>query len=199
MLKWILICVLFSMKLYAETKVLAFSGSTRKDSFNKKLILETALNARQMGADVTVIDLKNYPLPFYDADLELNEKMPANATALRKLMKEASVIVIASPEYNSSLSAVLKNALDWASRSEDGGSSREAFKGKKFVLMSTSPGPGGGANSLAHLKAIIEVIGGTVMQQSFIVPNAYQAFDDQGFLKDPNLKMQLQKLIKEAI
>lgn len=197
LLKWmILLTTLFSADLSAEIKMLAFSGSTREGSFNKQLIQEAASIAGKMGINATVIDLKNYQTPFYDADLEMRYKMPENAKALRNLMKQSEVILIASPEYNASVSAVLKNALDWASRSEDGSSSREAFKGKTFVLMSASPGRGGGARGLIHLKAIIEDVGGTIFPKQFVVPNAYTAFDEQGHLRDPKLQMELQHIIQ---
>ena len=200
MWKWMLVlCAVYSASLSAEIKVLVFSGSTREESFNKKLIAEAALLARQVPAHVTVIDLKNFPIPFYDEDLEKREGMPLKAKQFRQLMIQSDVIMIASPEYNGSLSAVLKNAIDWASRSENGGSSREAFKGKKFVIMSASPGSGGGARGLVHLRTIIENIGGTVLSEQVVVPDAYNAFDEQGHLKNEKVKKDLEMLIHTAI
>ena len=200
MWKWmIILCVVFSVNLSAEIKILAFSGSTREDSVNKKLIFEAASLTRQMSANITVIDLKDYPIPFYDGDLEAKEGMPTTAKQLRQLMIQSHIILIASPEYNGSLSAVLKNTIDWASRSEEGGSSREAFKGKKFVIMSASPGSSGGARGLVHLRTIIENIGGTVIPQQLVVPDAYNAFDQQRHLKNPKMKLELQQLIEAAI
>lgn len=195
----IVLCVVFSANLSAEIKVLAFAGSTRKDSVNKKLVVEAAQIARQMQANVTVIDLKEYPIPFYDEDLETKEGMPIKAKQLRQLMIQNDVILIASPEHNGSLSAVLKNAIDWASRSEKGGGSREAFQGKKFVLMSASPGSGGGARGLVHLRTIIENIGGTVLSQQVVVPDAYNAFDEQGHLKNEKVKKDIEQLVHKAI
>lgn len=200
MWKWLIVlCVAFTATVNAETRVLAFGGSTQEDSINKKLVLEAANLARQMGASVTVIDLKDYPIPLYDADLETEEGMPAKAKKLRQLMIQSQVILIASPEYNGSLSGVLKNAIDWASRSEDADSSREAFKGKKFAIMSASPGSGGGARGLVHLRAILENIGGTVIPQQVVVPDAYDAFDEQGHLKNSKLKLELRQLVQTAI
>jgi NAD(P)H-dependent FMN reductase len=200
MWKWIIIlCMGFSTLLHAEPKILAFAGSTREDSANKKLVLEAANLARQQGAFVTVIDLKNFPIAFYDADLESKEGMPSKARQLRQLMIDSDVILIASPEYNGSLSASLKNTIDWASRGEAGGSSREAFAGKIFGLMSASPGQGGGARGLVHLRNIIENIGGTVLPQQVVVPNSYNAFDSQGHLKDEKIKMEINQLIQAAI
>lgn len=200
MLKWLIIaCLGFSAALSAETKVLAFAGSTREDSVNKKLVAQAAHAAQQMHANVTVIDLKDYPIPLYDGDLEAKEGMPLKAKQLRQLMIQNDVILIASPEYNGSLSAVLKNAIDWASRSEDGKSSREAFKGKKFVIMSASPGSGGGDRGLAHLRTIIENIGGTVLSKQVTLPDAYNAFNEQGCLKNEKIKKELQEAIHSAI
>jgi len=189
----------FSINLSAETKVLAFSGSTREDSVNKKLVSEAANLARQMDADVVVVDLKDYSIPIYNGDLEAKEGMPNTVKQLRQLMIRSNVIFIASPEYNGSVSAILKNIIDWTSRSEQGTPSRDAFKGKKFVIMSASPGPSGGVRGLAHLKSIIENVGGTVISQQFVLPDAYNAFDEKGQLKDPKLKTELQQLIQSAI
>jgi NAD(P)H-dependent FMN reductase len=197
--KWIFIlCVAFSASLCAEVKVLALAGSTREGSFNKKLVSEAAGIARQMGACVTLIDLKDYPIPFYDGDLEASLGMPQKAKELRKLMIQSQVILIASPEYNASVSAVLKNFIDWVSRSEQGGSSRD-LEGKKFVIMSTSPGRGGGARGLVHLRAILEDIGGTVVPQQVVVPDAYNAFDEWGHLKSPKLKAEIRQALQSVI
>lgn len=199
MWKWIiLLCAICSASLSAEINVLAFSGSTRKDSVNKKLVLEAAHFARGKGANVTVIDFKDYAMPFYDGDLEAANGMPIKAKQLRQLMIKSRVIFIASPNYNSSLSAVLKNAIDWASRSEEGHESREAFKGKIFVIMSAGPGASGGAKGLGHLKTILEKLGGTVLPQQFVVPHAGQAFDQEGHLISAK-HVELQELIATVI
>ncbi len=200
MWKWMIVfCVAFTATLKAEIKILAFAGSTRENSVNKKLISEAAKITCQMEVNVTVIDLKDYPFPFYDADLEAKEGMPTKVKQLRQLLIQNDVILIASPEYNGSLSAVLKNTIDWASRSEAGGSSREAFKGKTFAIMSASPGPLGGALGLVHLRTIIENIGGRVISQQVVVPDAYNAFDEQGRLKNEKIKKEIQLLVQSAI
>ncbi len=203
MSKWIMVIFVAVMTsnaiLYAETNVLAFSGSVRDESTNTKLVQEASRIARDMGARVKVINLKDYPMPFYNEDLEREEGMPKNAQELRQLMIQSQVIFIASPEYNASVTAILKNALDWASRSEQGGSSRDAFKGKIFALMSTSPGKGGGARGLGHLRTIVEAVGGTVPLAGVSVPNAYMAFAEDGSLKDAKLETQLKELVQETL
>ena len=200
MFKWILVaCVALSTALQAEINVLAFSGSLRDDSVNKKLVIEAANFAKQLGAKVTVLNLKDYAMPFYDQDLEDREGLPPKAREFRNLLIQSQVVIIASPEYNGSVSAVLKNALDWASRDDDANPSREGFKGKKFLLLSASPGRSGGTRGLVHLRAIIENIGGTVLQNQVSVPNAYDAFNEQGQLKDPQLRTQLQQSVRSAL
>lgn len=193
------LCLMITCSLNAEINVLAFSGSTRKDSTNQKLVTEAAEMAQQRGAKVTVVNLKDYEMPFYDADVEKTSGLPPKAKQLRQLMKQSQVILIASPEYNGAPSAILKNALDWSSRDEQGQPSREAFTGKKFIIMSASPGQGGGARGLVHLRSIIENIGGTVITEQIVVPNSYEAFDAQGHLKDSKLKNELQQLISSVV
>jgi chromate reductase, NAD(P)H dehydrogenase (quinone) len=200
MLKWIIVAALaISGPLAAETKVLALAGSTRKDSNNKKLVREAAELARHMGASVTIIDLSDYPIPFYDGDLETTKGMPDNAKRIRSMMVASNAIIVASPEYNGSVSAVLKNMIDWASRSEKGGPSRQAFAGKKFAIMSSSPGQGGGARSLKHLQEIIENVGGEVVPKMVSVPNANSAFNAQGRLANPDMERELSEEIQQLL
>lgn len=197
---WIVVlCLFYSPMLLGETKVLLFSGSTREGSYNKKLIAEAACISKSLGACATVVNLKEYAMPFYDGDLETSCGMPEGVKRFRQLMIESDVIVIASPEYNSSVSAVLKNALDWASRAESGGSSRDAYKGKTFVLLSASPGGGGGKRGLKNLQGIIEAIGGTVHSHQLSLANAAAGFDEKGMLVDPKVKQELQNILSEVI
>ena len=199
MKKWLLLAVLFANTyLGAEMKVLAFAASLRADSYNKKLVNQAAQLAREMGATVTVIDLQDYPMPFYDADLEA-KGMPESAQRFRQLMIDSDAIIIASPEYNGSIPGMLKNALDWASRSEDGKPSRAAFKDKRFALMSTSPGGGGGARALVHLRLVIENVGGEVVTKQVTVPHAANAFTAEGGLENVTIQEELQQEIKELL
>ena len=108
MQKFFVFCLLFIIPLASEIKVLVFAGSTRDDSYNKKLAREATEEARKLGAAVTCVDLRDYPMPFYDADLE-KQGMPENAKRLRNLMLESHAIIISSPQYNRSIPAVLKS------------------------------------------------------------------------------------------
>lgn len=187
--------------LQGEVKVLAFSGSTRQDSSNQKLVAEAASLASGLGAKVVVVNLRDYPIAFYDEDYEKSQGMPPKAIELRNLMMGSDVVFIATPEYNSAVSSVLKNALDWMSRTEDGKPSRDAYKGKRFLLLSASPGSTGGARAVANLKSIIEDIGGagTVLEGTFSLPHSYNAFDASGKLSNADQRKTLQELVKKAV
>jgi chromate reductase len=187
------------MPLVADIQVLAFAGSTRKDSFNKKLVQQAAEIARQKGAKVTVIDLIDYPMPLYDADLEAKQGLPTFAKKLRDLMIKNDAIMIASPEYNASISAVLKNALDWISRGETAEYSPDAYKGKKFAIMSASPGKMGGARGLVHLRSILEANGAEVIKSQVSVPDAFKAFDAKGNLVSADLTKKLQDEVQQLL
>ncbi|KIC71214.1 NADPH-dependent FMN reductase [Candidatus Protochlamydia amoebophila] len=200
MLKWMLcIGLVLTSPLAAELKVLAFSGSTQIDSLNRKFVHQAAKIAEEMGAKVQIIDLRDYSIPFYDGDLENAKGLPENAKKLRQLMMESQAIIISTPEYNGSLSGVLKNAIDWATRNEQGKPSRDAFAGKKFAILSASPSPSGGSHALDHLRAVIEGVGGKVVSEQVALSNAHQAFDSQGNLQDPVIKEKLKKEIQELL
>ena len=166
-------------------RILAFAGSARRDSFNKKLVRVAAAGARRQGAEVTDLDLADLPLPLYDADREAAEGLPENASRLKALMAGHDGFLISSPEYNSSISGVLKNALDWASRREEGEEPLVAFAGKAAALMSASPGALGGLRGLVHLRAILGNLGMLVLPQQRAVGRAGGAFAEDGTLADP--------------
>ncbi len=196
-------CFKKGWKSKIETKlplnVLLFAGSTREDSLNKKLIKEAAIIAYELGANVEVVNLKDYPITFYDSDEEEIHGYPENAKIIRELMLQSQIIFIASPNYNNSFPAIVKNILDWTSRDEDASASREAYKGKTFALMSAGYGPKGGVEGLTHLQAVIENIGGTVVNRKFGVPDAHEAFNEQDALEDPILKAKLEKFVKKVL
>lgn len=174
-------------------KILAFAGSLRKDSFNKRLVKVAAKGAEEAGAEVTFVDLKDYPLPVFDQDLEA-EGTPENATKLKELFKSHHGLLIASPEYNGSLTAALKNAIDWVSRKADGEQPLEAFRGKVAAIMAASPGGLGGLRALPHLRTVLSGIGVLVIPDQHAVSKAYDAFDDNGQLKDEGQKAKVMGL-----
>jgi chromate reductase, NAD(P)H dehydrogenase (quinone) len=166
-------------------RILALAGSTRRDSFNKKLVRIAAGGAQAAGADVRVIDLRDFPLPLFDEDLEREQGPPEHARRLKALLVESDGLLIASPEYNSSISAVLKNAIDWASRPAPGEPPLVAFRGKVATLLSASPGAFGGLRGLVHLRSILGNIGVIVLPDQVAVPRAHEAFAEDGRLHDP--------------
>lgn len=173
----------------AKPKILAFAGSARADSFNKKLVKIAAAGATKAGAEVTLIDLKRYPMPIYDGDLEQANGIPEPAAKFKKLMIEHDGLLISSPEYNSSISALLKNAIDWASR--PGGEQEPplaAFNDKVAGLMAASPGALGGLRGLVHLRAILGNINVLVLPGQRAVSKAHEAFNEDGSLKDAKLQ-----------
>jgi NAD(P)H-dependent FMN reductase len=173
-----------------QFRVLAFSGSTRQDSLNHKLACNAATIAGQLGAKVTVIQLRDYDLPLYDGDLEKQHGLPEHARELRALMDDHHAVVIACPEYNGSLTGALKNTIDWLSRDENAKPSLGVFK-RRFALMSASPGPGGGTRAVAHLKAVLQSLGGQVVDPVLCVPSAYDAFAADNTLSNAALRRTL--------
>lgn len=168
----------------SSAKILAFAGSTRRDSFNKKTVRVAADGARSAGAEVTVIDLKDYPLPLFDQDSEAAEGVPENVLKLKKLFIEHQGLLIASPEYNSSVTPVLKNVIDWVSRPVPGEAPMGAFSGKVAGLVSASPGAFGGLRGLVHLRAILGNIGVIVLPEQMAVSKAHEVFNEDGSMKD---------------
>ncbi len=165
--------------------ILAFAGSLRADSYNKKVVRVAAAGAEAAGATVTVIDLKDYPLPLYDQDIEDATGLPDQAKALKALLRDHDGFIIASPEYNSGISAVLKNTIDWCSRAEEGEAPMVAFRGKAAALISASPGGFGGLRGLYHTRTILANIGVHILPKHHSVSSAFKAFDENGALVDP--------------
>ena len=166
-------------------RILAFAGSLRRDSFNQKLVAVAAEGATDAGAEVTVISLRDFPLPVFDQDLEDAEGLPEGAKQLKQLFRDHHGLLIASPEYNSSITAALKNALDWVSRAEtDDEPPMVAYSGKAAALCAASPGALGGLRGLVHIRAILGNIGVLVLPDQVAVSKAHEAFTPGGSLVD---------------
>lgn len=166
-------------------RVLALAGSTRSGSYNKKLIRIAAAAAQAAGAEVTLIDLRDLPMPLMDEDLEEREGIPEHARKLKALMKSHHGLLLACPEYNSSISGVLKNAIDWASRPMDGEKPLECFAGKVAALLSASPGALGGLRGLVTVRSILGNLQVLVLPDQVAVSKAHEAFAEDGSLRDP--------------
>jgi chromate reductase, NAD(P)H dehydrogenase (quinone) len=165
-------------------RILAFAGSTRRESFNRRLLKIAVSGAERAGADVTVVDLADYPLPLFNQDLHETEGLPEAAAKLKQLFLEHDALLIASPEYNSSITPLTKNTIDWVSRESADEGPLAAYRGKVAALMSASPGGLGGLRGLVHLRSILGNIGVLVLPAQIAIPQAHQAFTDDGRLKD---------------
>jgi len=167
-----------------KTKILAFAGSLRRDSWNKKIVRVAAQGATNAGAEVTLLDLRDLPMPIYDEDIERADGLPAHAKQLKQLMKEHQGFLIASPEYNSSISAALKNAIDWASRAEPGEPALACYQGKVAGLVAASPGALGGLRGLVTARSILGNLGVIVVPEQVAVSKVGEAFGEDGKMKD---------------
>lgn len=176
-------------------RILVFGGSLRRDSFNQKLAAIAAAGAREACAEVTLIALRDFPLPVFDQDLEDAEGLPAAARKLKQLFREHHGLILAAPEYNSSITAALKNAIDWVSRAEtDDEPPLVAFTGKTAVLCAASPGALGGLRGLVHVRAILGNIGVTVLPDQMAVSKAHEAFRADGSLADEKQAARVKQL-----
>jgi NAD(P)H-dependent FMN reductase len=167
-------------------RILAFGGSLRKDSFNQKLAAIAAEGAREAGAEVTLIELRDFPIPLFDQDLEAASGKPEEAKRLKALFLSHQGLIIASPEYNSSYSAALKNAIDWVSRGDSPDEPPiSALAGKSAVIMAASPGGLGGLRGLVPLRMLLGNLGITLLPDQIAIPSAFNAFGPDGQLVDP--------------
>lgn len=179
-------------------RIVAFAGSLREGSYNHKLVQVAADGARQAGAEITVVRLSEFDLPLFSEDLEARGT-PDGAKRFKELLKSHHGMLISSPEYNSSLSAALKNAIDWASRPAPNEKPLECFAGKVAGIMAASPGALGGLRGLVHLRAILGNIHTLVVTEQIAVNKANEAFDDAGSLKDPAVRAQVHAIGRRVV
>jgi NAD(P)H-dependent FMN reductase len=184
-------------------RVLVLSGSARRESLNKKLARVVAAAANAAGAQATFVDLDDYPLPVYHGDLEAKEGMPEKALALRELFMAHDALAIASPENNQSITALLKNTIDWLSRDIGDGkgdaNGLAPYRGKVAALLAASPGAFGGVRHLPHLRQSLAGLGVLVIGTQVALPRAHEAFDDAGQLKDPRTARSVARLMAELV
>lgn len=168
----------------SRPKILAFAGSARKASFNKMLVQVAAEGAREAGAEVTFIDIKDYPLPIYDGDLEEEQGIPENVQKLKQLFRNHDGFLIATPEYNSAITPLLKNVIDWVSRPQENEPMLAAFKDKTAALVATSPGKLGGMRVLTMVRTLLSNIQVMVIPAQLAIPDAFDVFNEDGTMKD---------------
>lgn len=181
-------------------KIVAIAGSLREDSLNKKLLHIAAKSALDAGAEVIYADLKKLSLPLYDQDIEQSKGIPDQAKELKEMFWESQGILVASPEYNSSISGALKNAIDWISRPL----SKEevylsCFIDKVVALMSASPSQMGGVRGLGHVRTIFSSMGSLVLPKQKCIARADQAFDKRGNLIEDTQQQEVVDFGKELV
>jgi NAD(P)H-dependent FMN reductase len=179
----------------AMTRVLCFAGSARRDSLNRKLVRVAVDGVRAAGGEATLIELGDFALPLYHGDFEIESGIPASVRELATLVRSHAALLIASPENNTSVSALLKNAIDWVSRIKDA----PAFPGRVAGLLAASPGQFGGVRGLYHLRAILISLGVEVVAQQFVLPKATSAFDAEGRLVDAQQAEQVKSLAARVV
>ena len=188
----------------ANPRLLFFAGSARTGSFNKQVAELGARIAEANGIPSTFADLGDYPMPLYDGDIERVDGAPENARKLKALFTEHTGILISCPEYNASISPLLKNTLDWVSRVRDEDEApNEVYRTRVFALASASPGGMGGLRGLYAVRHVLELgLGALVLPDQVAVPRAADAFDDNGHLKDAaaqeRFKVLIEKLARAA-
>ena len=164
-------------------KILAFSGSSRKGSLNKKLLAIAVRELRALGAEATEIDLREFALPIYDGDVEA-AGMPVGAQRLHAIFKAHNALLICTPEYNGGVAPMTKNALDWVSRPMNGDPNLAAIMGKAVSILSAAAGLVGGSRQQAQLRVSFQVMRCISVPETVNIPLAHTAFSDDGTLKD---------------
>lgn len=178
-----------------KPKILAFAGSLRRGSYNKRVVKTAIEGAKAAGADVTYINLEDYPMPIYNADEHEKFGFDENALAFQKLLGEHDGFLIASPEYNGSLPGGLKNAIDWASRKSENYGMIEVFKGKCAAIMTASPGAFGGLRCLGHLRGVLTIMLVNVLPSEIAVAKVGSMFEgDSDEMTDEKMKGILEDL-----
>lgn len=181
-----------------KPRLLALAGSLRQDSLNRLLAANAAQMARDAGAEVVEVNLREYPLPVFDEDIEA-AGIPDQVRALKDLFATADGLLVASPEYNGSVTAALKNLIDWVSRPDEQFARAELFQGRRAALFATSPGGLGGMRGLNHLRDILQPLGTWITPTMLAVPGAMNAFDAEGKLVDETTAGQLRNLVAETL
>lgn len=174
--------------LAAMAKLLAFCGSIRKQSYNRKLLDKVATEAEKAGAEVQLADLSAFPMPVYNGDLEAESGLPPQVEAFKSLMQDHDGYIIGSPEYNGFLTPLLINTLDWCTRAGDGSGDLSAFADKPVMITSASPGRFGATRSAAHLRNMLGGIGCIVVPYTVSLPSAGNAFHESGELADSDMR-----------
>jgi NAD(P)H-dependent FMN reductase len=181
-------------------KILVIPGSLRSGSLNAKLAAVIAHALAKEGADVTRISLSDFPLPIYDGDLQAKSGVPKHAVNLKRMMAAHHGVLIVTPEYNSSVPALVKNTIDWVSRVQDPHETRgQIFRERVFAIASASGNRLGGARALAALRLILSACHAQVIPNQLALAFAGDAYDDMDRLKNAADVEALKALVRQLI
>ena len=181
-------------------KILVIPGSLRTGSHNVRLAAAATYEFAQAGVDVTRISLGDFPLPIYDGDLQAKSGVPKHAVNLKRMMAAHHGVLIVTPEYNSSVPALVKNTIDWVSRVQDAHETRgQVFRERVFAIASASGGRLGGARALAALRLILSACHATVIPNQLALSFADDAYDEMDRLKNSTDADALKALVRQLI
>jgi NAD(P)H-dependent FMN reductase len=184
----------------AALKILVIPGSLRSGSHNVKLAAVAAYEFARAGAEVTRISLGDFPLPIYDGDLQARSGVPKNAVNLKRMIASHHGVLLVTPEYNSSVPALVKNTIDWITRVQDENESRgQVFREKPFGIAAASESRLGGSRALSALRLILSACRATVIPNQFALSFADQAYDDMDRLKNPSDMEAMRALVRQLI
>src|SRR3974390_236250 len=185
----------------SSAKILVFAGSIRTGSHNARLAALAAKLLTLAEAEVTRISLQDYPLPLYDADLQARAGPPEHAVNLKRLMMRHGGVLIATAEYNASVTPLLKNTIDWISRVRDGAEPPlAAYRNRVFALAAASPGTLGGYRALMAVRQVLELgCGASVLPEQVAVRDAPNAFDEEDNLRDPRTAEAFNALLRRLV
>lgn len=183
-------------------KLLVFAGSTRQQSYNRRLARAVAEIARAQGAEVTHLELADYDVPLYNADLEA-QGTPEPVMQLKEIFWAHPAWIICTPEYNASYPALLKNTLDWVTSPVKAhahwNDAFRASRGKVVGMLSASPGALGGLRSQSHLAPLLLNLKCWLAPENFALGNAGQAFDEQGQLVDAKARERVEAVVRQVL
>ena len=181
-------------------KILVIPGSLRSGSLNARLAAVATHELVRSGAEVTRISLSDFPLPIYDGDLQAKSGVPKHAVNLKRMMAAHHGVLIVTPEYNSSVPALVKNTIDWVSRVQDLHETRgQVFRERVFAIASASGGRLGGARALAALRLILSACHAQVIPNQLALPFAEDAYDEMDRLKNATDAEALKALARQLI
>ena len=184
----------------AALKILVIPGSLRSGSHNVKLAAVAAYEFARADAEVTRISLGDFPLPIYDGDLQARSGVPKNAVNLKRMIASHHGVLLVTPEYNSSVPPLVKNAIDWITRVQDANESRgQVFREKPFAIAAASESRLGGSRALSALRLILSACQAIVIPNQFALSFADQAYDDMDRLKNPSDIEAMRALVRQLI